>query len=265
MDLSREVVVIERGLYVGLEVIGHILGIDSQKWYNYAYNKGLQVEKRPHPDDGRKKVYRFGALIPFFEKSRKGEMKWSEDAHVYPANDEVHQAYKKACVDASFELDPNWSREVADLFDMCVGDVATPTETATDNASSMNMASASDTTTGIDYLLIGADVPYLREGLTQVHGPDDNFPNPANLNTLLDHVNDICFGHLDETNDQCMKHCKVQGACAIKRRDTLLALAEDEDHKDASLARSVQVSENFEAMRKRRAKVATNLGDWMDT
>lgn len=116
----------------------------------------------------------------------------------------------------------------------------------------------------ITYKTIGEDLESIRKGILRITGISSSYPQPEDFDTIVTHVEHTCFGYLDETKDECMKACQVQGACAEKRFTMFQSIASNLEQHEAKLMHHHTVTSNLDEIGRKRRAMSANLGDWTE-
>lgn len=236
------------GVWLDVEVVTRLLLCSKQDFYNYArLNNVMRIK---HPSDGRKSLYSLDETMEAWYKNAEGDQDWAnpqlpeapdqdldrlkQKVLEYLRNPEVPSKYTKEQVEAAFLMS-----------------VSKEDDTMAENK-------------GMQVLIVGDDVVHLRKDFQQIFGEHQDYPKPSNFEMLIDHVRDVCFGYLDESCDECMKHCKVQGLCAIERNKKFSVLAKRQNEEDSKSIRKAQLQNSMLDLEAHRKKIDGKVDEWFD-
>lgn len=82
----------------------------------------------------------------------------------------------------------------------------------------------------------------------------------SDFSRQISHVEDSCFGYLDEEQDECMKMCRLRGACAVKRHEILLKISEEAEKQDAQNRKFQNLDAKLDSIKEMREDVG--ISEW---
>lgn len=194
--------------WVNSAAAAQLLGVKKSHLQSWHWNNGQHFSKTKDPDNGRRVGYNLRELIQFLGKLETGFMpsKTFEDRQKLDPQAPIFSDLAKALDKDDFEK----------VFAMSTG---------TSGSGSVESSE--------DVLIIGEGVASIRSGVKHIVEREDDMSD-SEFERQLDHVEKVCFGWADETNDECTKNCRLFSACAEERNKHLSRFAEEAEAKDAS-------------------------------
>lgn len=282
MNYHKQIVFHQNRLYVTKKIPALLLGVTDNAWYvsHHRSEDGIQTIKNPNNKRGT--VYPFDEVLECLIDSKEGRMRWNGNRTYLAETSEAFQRISGLILQYhdNPDFESRFSKEDTEAIlkahtkkgskrDLVLsGDNVTipapSTSTTRTPPTTMAMATATGENNGVEFLIVGEDgVTSLRTGLIQVFGENETFPRDPEHERLFDFVKDACFGWIDESSDECMKHCKLAGACAQKRNTFLSSLNTEADATDAKTQTEVSLRNRLQKASKRRSQVSAKMEDWM--
>lgn len=227
--------------FVRTDEASQLLGISYDQLSRFSHGHPTLLEKVKDPDDGRKSGYSLPDIIKFLGRLDSGFMPSSifEDRNLMQGDEPVLTDIKGAVSDSKYEQ----------ILRIVTGTVPQSSQPAD----------------GIP--VVGVDVMNVREGIAQVveRDPKDNADLPdSEFQRQKEYVEDSCWGHFDETHEECSKNCRISSACAEARNKILAHLAEQAEKKDAKSLKFHDMESKMNDIKAMREDVlgAKDLESW---
>jgi len=285
LNAHENVVHFDDKLYITKELAAALIGCTPKAWYVTHHrdpNPRVQYVKNPYQ---RGKVYDLDGTLDTIVASKEGDVRWRKRGKGLSVRSSTFIDVRSLILgyyeDDDFPLISKYTRDQVDSIlkaftpeheDKPLNlDVSAPEETKVPVTSTPIPATPDSTfamasnheAEGVEYIFIGEDEPSLRTGLTQVFGETENFERPDDYDRLFGFVEKTCFGFLDESNDECMKKCRMQGPCAEKRNEILSDFSKTAEEEDALTVKRIALKKDLARFSERKKRVRADVSNWL--